>query len=64
MPYQPYYDEVGLTGPERDELIVRLRGQGLSLRQIAKRVGMSSAISVSRALDRIAEGRPARGPRA
>jgi hypothetical protein len=64
MPRQPYWDEIHLTAPQRDALIVRLRREGYSLRAIARRVGMSSAISVSRALQRISEGRPPRDPRA
>jgi IS30 family transposase len=64
MPHAPYWDEIHLTAPQRDELIVRMRQQGYSLRAIARRVGMKSAISVSRALQRISEGRPPRDPRA
>lgn len=60
----PYYDEVGLTTPQRDAMILSLRQRGWSYRRIAKRVGMSSPGSVARALERIAEGRPGRDPRA
>jgi DNA-binding CsgD family transcriptional regulator len=51
-----------MSGPVRDELIVKLRRQGLTYRQIGEAVGMSPT-SVGHALARIAEGRPGRGPR-
>lgn len=60
----PYFDQVHLTTPQRDALIVKLRREGMSLRQIAKRTGMGSAGAVASALQRIAEGRPGRDPRA
>jgi hypothetical protein len=44
-----------MPAQRRDELIVRLRGRGMSLKAIANRVGMSES-GVSRALDRIADG--------
>ena len=60
----PYWDETHLSTPQRDALIVELRNRGMSLRQIAKRTGMRSAGAVASALQRIAEGRPGRDPRA
>jgi DNA-binding CsgD family transcriptional regulator len=51
-----------MSGPTRDALILRLRRQGRSYREIGKAVGMSPS-SVGHALSRIAEGRPERGPR-
>jgi hypothetical protein len=53
-----------MTAPERDQLIVRLHNAGWSYRRIAKAVGMRSAGAVQHALERIAEGRPGRDPRA
>ena len=35
-----YYDATGLTAPQRDELIVRLRRRGYSYCKIGKTVGM------------------------
>jgi hypothetical protein len=64
MPRQRYWDQTHLTAPQRDELIVKMREQGYSLAQIARRTGMSSAGAVSKALTRIVEGRPPRDPRA
>jgi hypothetical protein len=60
----PYYDQTHMTTPERDALIVKLRKEGKSLRQIARATGMRSAGAVASALQRIAEGRPGRDPRA
>jgi hypothetical protein len=51
-----------MSGPTRDALIVALRRKGFTCRQIGKVVGMSPG-SVGHALERIAEGRPGRGPR-
>jgi hypothetical protein len=48
--------------PTRDALIVALRRKGFTYRQIGKVIGMSAG-SVGHALERIAEGRPGRGPR-
>jgi hypothetical protein len=53
-----------MTAPEKDAMIVRLYEAGWSYRRIAKAVGFRSPGSVTRALERIAEGRPARDPRA
>jgi IS30 family transposase len=67
MPRTHHYAPEGtpfLTSPEKDALIVRLHSAGWSMRRIAKAVGYRSPGSVSRALDRIAEGRPGRDPRA
>jgi hypothetical protein len=51
-----------MSGATRDALIVKLRRQGATYRQIGARVGMSPT-SVGYALARIAAGRPGRGPR-
>ena len=53
-----------MTAPERDAMIVKLHNAGWSYRRIAKAVGMRSAGAVASALERIAEGRPGRDPRA
>ena len=60
----PPVDVPFMTAPERDELIVKLREAGYSYRRIARMVGMRSAGAVQHALERIAEGRPGRDPRA
>jgi DNA-binding NarL/FixJ family response regulator len=51
-----------MSGETRDALILKLRRQGWTYRQIGRAVGMSPN-SVGHALQRIAEGRPGRGPR-
>ena len=53
-----------MTAPEGDAMIVKLHNAGWSYRRIAKAVGMRSAGAVASALERIAEGRPGRDPRA
>jgi hypothetical protein len=53
-----------MTTPERDAMIVKLHRAGWSYRRIARAVGMRSAESVAHALERIAQGRPGRDPRA
>jgi hypothetical protein len=61
----PYYDEVRMTAPQRDETVVRLYKLGWSYRRIARAVGYRNPGSVARALERIREGgRPGRDPRA
>jgi DNA-binding MarR family transcriptional regulator len=55
-----YYS--GLTGPQRDEMIVKLRRQKKTLRQIAATLGMSTS-GVSDAIHRIAEGGSGVDPR-
>jgi Homeodomain-like domain len=45
-------------------MIVKLYRAGWSYRRIAQAVGYRSPGSVAHALDRIAEGRPGRDPRA
>lgn len=57
------FDNSGLTSQQRDETVVRLRKQGLTLKAIATRVGMSVS-GVYTVLERVAEGRPGRDPRA
>ena len=57
-----YYDETGLTGDERDALVVRLRGLGWSYRRIGAATGLT-ANGVMHALRRIEDGRPGRAPR-
>jgi IS30 family transposase len=52
-----YYDATGLTAPQRDELIVRLRRKGYSYRKIGKAVGMSPQ-GVLQALRRMADPAP------
>jgi hypothetical protein len=67
MPRYNHYPPPGtrfMTSPEKDELIVKLHNAGWTYRRIAKAVGFRSPGSVSRVLDRIAEGRPGRDPRA
>jgi hypothetical protein len=67
MPRHHHYAPAGtpfMTAPEKDEMIGRLHNAGWSHRRIAKEVGYRSPGSVTRALERIAEGRPARDPRA
>lgn len=59
---KPYYDETGLTGEERDAIVVKLRQRGYSYRQIGEATGMT-ANGVMHALRRIEEGRPGRSPR-
>lgn len=59
---KPYYDELKMTGEERDELIVKLRNAGWSYRDVGAQVGMS-ANGVMHALRRIADGRRGRNPR-
>jgi hypothetical protein len=56
------FDLSGLTSAQRDDLIVKLRAEGLTFRQIADRVGMTHR-GVQYALERITEGRPGRDPR-
>jgi hypothetical protein len=58
-----YYDQVRMTAPQRDAKIKELHDAGYSTRAIGKIVGMSGA-GVYLALQRIAEGRPGRDPRA
>jgi len=53
-----------MTAPEKDALILELYYDGWSYRRIAKAVGFRSPGSVTRALERINEGRPGRDPRA
>jgi transcriptional regulator len=55
-----YYDD--MVAPERDALIFRLRRKGWSQAQDARRLGDTQQ-GVSKALQRIAEGRLGRGPR-
>jgi IS30 family transposase len=55
-----YY--AGLTAGERDELIVKLHRKGFSQAKIAHRLGLTQQ-AISKALRRIAEGRPGRDPR-
>ena len=57
-----WFDEVGLNAFETDALIVRMKASGYRLKDIAAAVQMSPS-GVSRALERIAEGRPGRAPR-
>lgn len=67
MPRHHHYAPAGapfITAPERDAMIVKLASAGWSYRRIAKAVGFRSPGSVAHALDRIAEGRPGRDPRA
>jgi transposase-like protein len=52
-----YYDATGLTAPQRDELIVRLRRRGYTYRKIAKVVRMSPN-GVMQALRRMADPAP------
>jgi DNA-binding CsgD family transcriptional regulator len=56
-----YYD--GLTAMQKDELIVKLRRQGLSQAKIGKRLGLTQQ-GISKAIRRISEGRLGRDPRA
>jgi transcriptional regulator len=56
-----YYDD--MVAPKRDALIVRLRRKGWSQAKIARRLGHTQQ-GVSKALQRIAEGRLGRDPRA
>jgi len=51
-----------MVAPERDALIFRLRRNGWSQAQDARRLGHTRQ-GVSTALQRIAEGRLGRGPR-
>jgi hypothetical protein len=62
--HYPPADAHFMTAPERDEMIVKLHAKGWSMRRIAKAVGFRNPGSVAHALDRIAEGRPGRDPRA
>ena len=55
-----YYDD--MVAPERDALIIRLRCKGWSQAQDAHRLALLQQ-GVSRALQRIAEGRLGRDPR-
>jgi hypothetical protein len=55
-----YYDD--MVAPERDALIVRLRCEGWSQAQDARRLALLQQ-GVSRALQRISEGRLGRDPR-
>jgi hypothetical protein len=67
MPRQHHFAPASVpfrTAGERDQLIVKLFNAGWPYRKIAKAVGMRSAGAVASALDRIAEGRPGRDPRA
>jgi hypothetical protein len=67
MPRQHHWpapDVPFMTSAEKDAMIVRLYEAGYSYRRIARAVGMRSAGAVASALDRIAEGRPGRDPRA
>lgn len=57
------YNEVELTATQRDRLIVKMRRHGYTYRQIGAAVGMT-ANGVMTSLQRIAEGRPGRNPRA
>lgn len=57
-----YYDADGLTAPQLDALIVKLRRQGLSQSKIAAAVGLTQQ-GVAAVLKRIAAGRPGRDPR-
>lgn len=59
---KPYYDELKMTGDERDKLVVKLRGAGWTYRQIGAAVGMS-ANGVMEVLRRVADGRRGRDPR-
>jgi hypothetical protein len=52
-----YYDATGLTAPQRDDQIVRLRCWGYSYRGIAKVVGMAPQ-GVLQALRRVADPAP------
>ena len=56
------FDKSGMTSVQRDVLVVKLRQQGYSIRQIAAHVGMSAA-GIRHALERIEEGRAGRDPR-
>jgi DNA-binding NarL/FixJ family response regulator len=51
-----------MSAASRDALVLKLCRQGWTHRQIGRVVGMSPN-SVGHALQRIAEGRPGRGPR-
>ena len=51
-----------MSGQTRDALIVALRRKGWTYKRIGRAVGMSPN-SVGHALQRIAEGRPGKGPR-
>jgi IS30 family transposase len=51
------YDATGLTAPQRDELIVRLRRKGYTYRKIGRAVGMSPQ-GVLQALRRMADPAP------
>jgi DNA-directed RNA polymerase specialized sigma24 family protein len=51
-----------MNSDTRDALILKLRRQGWTYKRIGAAVGMSEG-SVGHALQRIAEGRPGRGPR-
>ena len=53
-----YYDATGLTAPQRDELIVRLRRRRHSYRKIGKAIRMSPQ-GVLQALRRMADPRAA-----
>jgi hypothetical protein len=67
VPRYNHYPPAGapfMTAPERDAKILELYQAGWSYRRIAKAVGMRSPGSVAHALERIAEGRPGRDPRA
>jgi hypothetical protein len=67
MPRTHHYAPAGapfMTAPEKDALIVKLHNAGWSYRRIARAVGMRSPGSIAHALERIAEGRPGRDPRA
>ena len=52
----------GMTAAQRDEVIVRMRRKGYTLRKIATALKMSTS-GVSDALQRIAEGRSGADPR-
>lgn len=56
------FDSSGMTGVQRDELVVKLRAEGWKYREIADHVGMSIS-GVYTVLERVAEGRPGRDPR-
>ena len=58
-----YYNDVGMNAFETDSLIIKLKSQGYRLKDIAAAVHMSPS-GVHRALERIADGRPGRAPRA
>jgi hypothetical protein len=65
MPRYHHYaprDAPFLTAPQKDAKVLELYRLGWSYSRIARAVGYRSPASVTRALERIKEGRPARDP--